>query len=126
MVNVTPFASGMQNVSIRGDPLARKINTATSSGGAAHVENAETASTTTPQQATRAQPVSVFSDSASYMSNRESSANVADAFVMLATPNSDLQQAMSQVVNAKQFAPVDSDVVANVAGLVGKMFDLGD
>ena len=60
------------------------------------------------------------------MSNRNSSAHVADAFVKLATPNSDLQQAMSQVVNAKQFAPVNADVVANVAGLVGKMFDLGD
>jgi hypothetical protein len=124
MMNVTSLAPGMQTVTLRGDTAVRKNVSATSSNSAASIENAE-ASSATPAQGAKAQPVAMFSSSA-YMSNRDSSAHVADAFVKLATPNSDLQQAMSRVVNAKQFAPVNADVVSNVAGLVGKMFDLGD
>jgi hypothetical protein len=127
-MNVTSLAPGMQNVSIRGDPLVRKNVATSSNSSAASRENAEASSPSpsAPQQAALpVQPVSAPSDSA-YMANREASAHVADAFVKLTTPNSDLQQTISQVVNARQFAPVDTDVVANVAGLVGKMFDLGD
>jgi hypothetical protein len=124
MLNVTSLASGMQNVSIRGDPLVRKNVPATSSSSAATMEKAE-ATSTAQRPTAQALPVSAPSDS-SFMANREASANVADAFVALATPNSDLQQTMSRVVNAKQFAPVDANVGANVAGLVAKMFDLGD
>jgi hypothetical protein len=125
MLNVNPTASGMSAVSLRNETAAKR-NAAPPSPSSGLAPTDAGAPSAPSQSARNTQPTQNSGLAGSgYLSMMDSSANVAEAYVKLATPNSGLQEQMSKVVNAKQFAPVDTNIVANVSSLVNKLFDFG-